>query len=119
MLLSERLTEAAAKSKKKKLNKEDFSPIDRKKKKKKKMKKRTRHTGWKKRRHCQSHTVKNEIRYIWWVAMSQQNAQILFMEVDSRADQWVSELLKYTRPSPAVQTPSPRKTEAFKSLNSL
>ena len=51
--------------------------------------------------------------------MSQQNAQILFMEVDSRADQWVSELLKYTRPSPAVQTASLRQTGAFKSLNSL
>lgn len=52
-------------------------------------------------------TVKNEIRYIWWVAMPQQNVQILFMEMDSRADQWANELLKYTRPSPALQTALP------------
>lgn len=32
-------------------------------------------------------TVKNEIGYIWWVAMPQQNAQILFMEMDSWSDQ--------------------------------
>lgn len=52
-------------------------------------------------------TVKNEIGYIWWVAMPQQNAQILFMEMDSRSDQWACELLKYTQPSPALLTALP------------
>lgn len=52
-------------------------------------------------------TVKNELGYIWWVAMPQQNAQILFMEMDSGTDQWADELLKYTRPSPALQTALP------------
>lgn len=39
--------------------------------------------------------------------MSQQNAQILFMEMDSQTDQWADELLKYTRPSPALLTALP------------
>lgn len=36
--------------------------------------------------------------------MSQQNAQILFMEIDSQSDQWACKLLKYTRPSPIPST---------------
>lgn len=49
-------------------------------------------------------TVKSQIGYIWWVAMPQQKAQILFMEMDSWSDQWVCELLKYTQPNPPSET---------------
>lgn len=54
-------------------------------------------------------TVKNEIGYIWWFAMPQQIAQFLFMGMDSWPDQWADELLKYTRPSPALLTTLPVK----------
>ncbi len=75
IFFSGKIKDAALREAAKKTQNKDFSPIERR-------KKRRTHLVEEKEKLPKPQTVKNEIGYIWWIAMPQQNAQILFMEMD-------------------------------------
>lgn len=70
--------------------------------------------GWKEVTAKETQTVKNEIGYIWWAALPQHITPILFMEMDSWADQWADVLLKYPPAQPhSANCPACEKTSSL------